>query len=197
MANLATTLFKVCGTRKAASDLWTTLQTLGVNDKNIWLGDLAEHYGIDYKEKHIMVRGHIYWAEYEEDEENDMYVVSLETETAWSEPNEIFEEISALLWYDLQINYRVIECGCDLFHVHRESAFDFFPEECCVSSYGAPFDEACEDVYETVGDAIKVWCEKMNVSQDGRTEEEMMDFINDYEYEDDDTYFYIHPFTFD
>lgn len=197
MANIATTTFKVLGSRKAVNDLWATLQQMEVNSKNIWLGDLAKHYGIDYEAKHIMVRGNIYWAEYEEDPTNDYYLLSFETESAWSEPNEIFEEISHLLWDELEINYRVTECGCEVFHVHQESVYDFFPEECCVSSYGEPFEEACEDVFETIGDAINEWCTKMGIEQGERTNDEMLDFINSYEYEDCDTYFYINPFTFD
>ena len=69
MANQATTTYKVTGTRKAVNDLWSTLQKMEVNSKNIWLYQLAEHYGIDYEAKQISVRGHIYWAEYEEDGE--------------------------------------------------------------------------------------------------------------------------------
>ena len=34
-------------------------------------------------------------------------------------------------------------------------------------------------------------------NQGGRTDEEMMNFINDYEYDNDDTYFYIRQFTFE
>ena len=71
MANQATTTYKVTGTRKAVNDLWSTLQKMEVNSKNIWLYQLAEHYGIDYETKQISVRGHIYWAEYEEDPAND------------------------------------------------------------------------------------------------------------------------------
>ena len=37
----------------------------------------------------------------------------------------------------------------------------------------------------------------MGIEQGGRSQEEMMQFINDYEYEDEDTYYYIHPFVFD
>lgn len=68
MANQATTTYKVTGTKKAVSNLWNTLQCMEVNSRNIWLDDLAKHYGIDYQKKHISVRGHIYWAEYGEDE---------------------------------------------------------------------------------------------------------------------------------
>ena len=193
MANQATTTYKVTGTRKAVSDLWNTLQSMNVNTKNIWLDDLAKFYGIDYEAKHISVRGHIYWAEYEEDE--DHVLLSFDTETAWDACNEIFEEINHLLWDELEISYRVVECGCEAYYVHDEG--NYFPEEACVSSYGEPFEDACDDVYDTIADAIKEWCSKMNIEQGERTDEEMMDFINEYDYEDDETYFYIRTFTFE
>ena len=195
MANQATTTYKVTGTRKAVSDLWNTLQKMNVNTKNIWLDDLAKYYGIDYETKHISVRGHIYWAEYEEDEENDNFLLSFCTETAWDACNDLFEEINHLLWDELSISYRVCECGCEVYYVHDEG--NYFPEEACVSSYGEPFEDASDDVYETIADAIKEWCSKMNIEQGERTDEEMMDFINEYDYEDDETYFYIRTFTFE
>ena len=193
MANQATTTYKVTGTRKAVSDLWNTLQKMNVNTKNIWLDELAKYYGIDYEAKHISVRGHIYWAEYEEDE--DHVLLSFETETAWDACNELFEEINHFLWDELEISYRVVECGCEAYYVHDEG--NYFPEEACVSSYGEPFEDACDDVYDTIADAIKEWCSKMNIEQGERTDEEMMNFINEYEYEDDETYFYIRTFTFE
>ena len=193
MANQASTTYKVTGTRKAVSDLWNTLQSMNVNTKNIWLDDLAKFYGIDYEAKHISVRGHIYWAEYEEDE--DHVLLSFETETAWDACNELFGEINHLLWDELEISYRVVECGCEAYYVHDEG--NYFPEEACVSSYGEPFEDACDDVYDTIADAIKEWCSKMNIEQGERTDEEMMDFINEYDYEDDETYFYIRTFTFE
>jgi len=193
MANQATSTYRVSGTRKAVSDLWNTLQSMNVNTKNIWLDDLAKFYGIDYKAKHISVRGHIYWAEYEEDE--DHVLLSFETETAWDACNELFEEINHLLWDELEISYRVVECGCEVYYVHDEG--NYFPEEACVSSYGEPFEDACDDVYDTIADAIKEWCSKMNIEQGERTDEEMMNFINEYDYEDDETYFYIRTFTFE
>ena len=195
MANQATTTYKVTGTRKAVSDLWNTLQSMNVNTKNIWLDDLAKFYGIDYEAKHISVRGHIYWAEYEEEEENDKFLLSFSTESAWDACNDLFEEINHLLWDELSISYRVCECGCEVYYVHDEG--NYFPEEACVSSYGEPFEDACDDVYETIADAIKEWCSKLNIEQGERTDEEMMNFINEYDYEDDETYFYIRTFTFE
>ena len=196
MANQATTTYRICkaetGTENnnAVRDLWNTLQSMNVNTKNIWLDDLARHYGIDYEARHISVRGHIYWAEYDEEED----LLSLETESAWDR-SELIEEINHVLGDVLSISFRVCECGCEVFYVHYEG--NFFPEECCVSSDGEPFDEACEDVFDTLKDAINEWCSKMNIEQGERTDEEMMDFINEYEYENEDTYFYIRTFIFE
>ena len=75
MANRADTLYKITGSRKAVNDLWTTLQNMEVNSKNIWLDELAKFYGIDYEKKHISVRGNIYFAEMDADDMNDHYVL--------------------------------------------------------------------------------------------------------------------------
>ena len=183
MANQATTTYKVTGTKKAVSNLWNTLQCMEVNSRNIWLDDLAKHYGIDYQKKHISVRGHIYWAEYEEDE--DTSLLSFETETAWDACNDLFFEINRLLDDELSISYRCCECGCEVYYTHDEG--DYFPEECCVSASGEPFEDCCDDVYGTIGEAIREWTSKTGIEQGERTDEQMMDFINEYEYEDDDT----------
>ena len=107
----------------------------------------------------------------------------------------MFEEINHFLWDELSISYRVCECGCEVYYVYDEGSY--FPEECCVSSYGTPFDDAFDDVDATVADAIKVWSSKAGIEQGDRTDEQMMDFINEYEYEDSDVYFYIKIFTFE
>ena len=166
MANQATTTYMVTGTREAVNNLWNTLQSMEVNNKNIWLGDLAKHYGIDFEAKQICVRGHIYWAEYEEDE--GTCLLSFETETAWDACNDIFFEIDRLLDGELSISYRCCECGCEVYYTH---------EECC------------DDVYGTIEEAIKEWTSKTGIEQGERTNEQMMDFINEYEYENDETYF--------
>lgn len=195
MANQATTTYKVTGSRKVVSDLWATLQSMEVNVKNIWLDKLAEHYDIDFRAKLICVRGHIYWAELEEDKENDRLILSFDTETAWDACNELFIEINRLLGNELSISYRVCECGCDVYYVHDEESF--FPEECCIGSYGGPFDDVCDDVYATIEDAIKEWSSKTGIMQGERSNQEMVEFINAYEYEDSEIYYYIHPFDFE
>ena len=192
MANLCDTQYKVTGDRKAVSDLWFFLQRLGVNRGNVWLGDLAKEYGIDFEQKSISVRGEIYWAEYEEDD--DYALLSFDTETAWAACTDFFDELNRVLDGKLSISYRETECGCGIFCVHDEG--EYFPEECCVSSNGTPFEENYEEPFETISDAIEEWCEKMNVNRNGRTEDEMLELIDKFEYDDNDTYFYIYKFDF-
>ena len=137
MANSCDTQYKVMGERKSVADLWDTLLTMEVNTKNVYLNRLAEHYGIDYEKMGISVRGHIYWAEFEEDD--DICLLSFDTESAWSACDQFFEELNNTLGGELSISYREIECGCNLFYVHDEQGF--FPEECCVSSSGEPLED--------------------------------------------------------
>lgn len=194
MANICDTSYKVTGSHKAVSDLWKTLQEMEVNSKDVYLYKLAERYGIDYESKGISVRGQIYWAEYEENMEDDFFLLSFDTESAWSACDLFFEELNKALGDELSISWREVEPGNDVYFVHDEG--DFFPEDCYVCGRGEMFDD-CEGAYSTIADAISKWCEITGVSQSGRTEDEMVDFINGYEYEDEDNYFGIHPFTFE
>ena len=194
MANTCDTSYKVIGSPKAVKKLWNTLQEMEVNSKNVYLYELAERYGIDYKKKGISVRGFIYWAEFEEKESDDYCLLSFDTETAWSACDLFFDELNKALGGELSISYREIEPGCDIYFVHDECGW--FPEECCVSSSGEPFEESCGDVFSTVKDAINEWCTKMNIEQGERTDAELLEYISEYDYDDLDTYFYINEFTF-
>jgi len=194
MANTCDTSYKVIGSPKAVKKLWNTLLEMEVNSKNVYLYELAERYGIDYEKKGISVRGFIYWAEFEEKESDDYCLLSFDTETAWSACDLFFDELNKALGGELSISYREIEPGCDIYFVHDECGW--FPEECCVSSSGEPFEESCSDVFSTVKDAINEWCTKMNIEQGERTDAEMLEYISEYDYDDLDTYFYINEFTF-
>ena len=194
MANTCDTSYKVIGSPKVVKKLWNTLQEMEVNSKNVYLYELAERYGIDYEKKGISVRGFVYWAEFEEMESDDYCLLSFDTETAWSACDLFFDELNKALGGELSISYREIEPGCDIYFVHDECGW--FPEECCVSSSGEPFEESCSDVFSTVKDAINEWCTKMNIEQGERTDAEMLEYISEYDYDDLDTYFYINEFTF-
>ena len=195
MANNCYTTYKITGTQKAVKNLWETLRSMDVESKDVWLLKLAEHYGIDYQERHISVRGNIIYAEYEFDENENWHLLTLETDTAWAGCHDFFYAVNEVLGDELSISYREIEPGCVIFCVHDEG--EFFPEECCVSSSGEPFEDLCDDAFDTVDDAIQEWCSKMEVERGDKSEDEMMDYINEYEYEDLDTYFYINKFTFE
>ena len=194
MANTCDTSYKVIGSPKVVKKLWNTLQEMEVNSKNVYLYELAERYGLDYQKKGISVRGFIYWAEFEEKESDDYCLLSFDTETAWSACDLFFDELNKAQGGELSISYREIEPGCDIYFVHDECGW--FPEECCVSSSGEPFEESCGDVFSTVKDAINEWCTKMNIEQGERTDAEMLEYISEYDYDDLDTYFYINEFTF-
>jgi hypothetical protein len=131
MSNICDTQYKVRGSRKALSDLWNTLQMMEVNSKDVYLYKLAEHYSIDYEHNCISVRGHIYWAEFEDNKDGGL--LSFDTESAWSACDLFFDELNKVLGNELSISYREIECGCEIFYVHDVGGF--FPEECCVSQY--------------------------------------------------------------
>ena len=194
MANIADTEYKITGSTNAVYDLWSKLEKLSVNEKEVPLYQLAELYGIDYEAKGICVRGCIYWADFERDEKNEYCLISFDTGTAWDACEDLFDEINHCLNDGLSISYRVFECGEGLHYVHDEGSF--FTEEVAVCSSGKPFEDACYDVYETIGDAVREWCRRMSVDQGSRSDKEMMDYINDYEYEDDCTYFNIYAFVF-
>lgn len=193
MANTCDTQYKITGERKAVADLWNTINGFDVNQKNVWLGDVAKHYGIDYEQMGISVRGYIYWAEYEEND--DYALLSFDTETAWTACNDFFDALNEKFEGAFSISYREIECGCDIFYVHDEG--EHFPEECCVSAYGEPFEAMNEEPFDTLADAIEVWCEKTGIKRGERSDEEMLEYISQYEYEDEKTFFFINKFEFE
>ena len=136
MANLCDTQFILtCGSKEAIMDLWKSMKELGAEDGYMPLHKLAKHYGIDYENKCISVRGHVYWADFEEDEENDLYKLSFDVESAWTPPSELIEEIDKKLGEQINIYYRAIESGCELFVIH-DPTYSFFLEEVCISSSG-------------------------------------------------------------
>ena len=193
MANTCDTQYKITGERKAVADLWNTINGFNVNQKDVWLCDVAKHYGIDYEQMGISVRGHIYWAEYEENE--NYALLSFDTETAWTACNDFFNALNEKFEGAFSISYREIECGCGIFYVHDEG--EYFPEECCVSAYGEPFEAMNEEPFDTLADAIEFWCEKTGIKRGERSDEEMLEYIDQYKYKDEDTFFFINEFEFE
>ena len=197
MANICNTIYKITGETNAFMNLYKTLKQLNVfeNDTDISLYQLAEAYNIDYEKRQISVRGHIYYADYAFEKDDDYFVISIETDTAWTGCHDLFHAINQKLNGNLSISYRETEPGCNIYCVHDEG--DFFPEECMVAAGGKLFCDIDGDCFQSVGDAINEWCETMNYERKEMADSDMLSIIENYEYEDENTFFNIHVFTYE
>lgn len=189
MANHCYTIYKITGSEKAVKNLWDTLVSMGVNAECVSLSDLAEHYGIDYENRQISVRGCIFSAEYDESEN----LLTLRTRTAWLGCHKFFWALNVVLGDEMSISYREKEPDSGIFRIHDEG--EFFAEKCCVFSSGDPFENLYYSDFDSIESAIQEWCSKMGVERDDKLEEEMMDYINGYEYDGMDAYFNIQKYT--
>ena len=189
MANHCYTTYKITGSQKAVKKLWDTLVSMDVKTKEVWLADLSEHYGIDYENRQISVRGCILCAEYEEGEN----LLTLRTRTAWAGCHKFFWAVNEVLGYEMSISFREKEPDSGIFRIHDEG--EFFAKICCVFSFGDPFDELYFYDFNIIEDAIQEWCSKMGVERGDKSEEEMIDYINGYEYDEKGSYFEICKYT--
>lgn len=188
MANHCYTTYKITGSQKAVKNLWDTLVSMGVNSECVSLSYLAEHYGIDYQSRQISGRGCIFSAEYEESEN----LLTLKTMTAWLGCHKFFWAINEVLGDEMSISYLEKEISAGVFYIHDEG--EFFTAKCCVYSYGDPFDHLLYVNFDSIESAIQEWCSKMGVERGNKSEEEMMDYINGYEYDGMDSYFEIQKY---
>ena len=156
----------------------------------LWLGDLAEHYGINCEEREINDRGHICFVKYETIEKEDKHLLTVKTDTAWIGCSSLFNAINEVLGDELSISYREWEWGTEYFCVHDEGGF--FPEECIALGLGKPFEELYYAYFDTIEAAIHEWCFRMGVERGCKSQEEMVDYIHNYVYKDEDTYFVIY-----
>ena len=188
MANHCYTTYKITGSQKAVKNLWDTLVSMGVNSECVSLSSLAEHYVIDYENRKISVRGCIFYAEYESSEN----LLTFKTRTAWAGCHEFFWAVNEVLGNEMSISFREKEPDSGIFSILDEG--EFFTAKCCVYSYGDPFDHLLYVDFDSIEDAIKEWCSKMGVERDDKSEEEMIDYINGYEYDEMGSYFEIQKY---
>ena len=189
MANHCYTTYKITGSNKAVKNLWDTLVSMGVDTEYVDLSDLAEHYGIDYESRQNSVRGGLFFAEYESGEN----LLTFRTRTAWAGCHEFFWSVNEVLGNEMSISYREKEPDSGIFRIHDEGGF--FTEKCCVFSYRDPFENLYYSDFDSIESAIQEWCSKMGVERGDRSEEEMLDYINRYDYEGLDSYFDITKYT--
>ena len=155
-----------------------------------WLGAFAKNLGIDWEALNIMVRGEFASEiEYNENEDGTAELRFM-TESAWAGCDDLFEAVRNLFDGRVSISYCCEEPGCCVYYKHDEGGY--FPSEVHIECGGEPFDFQ-DGQYDciTVKDAIDYWCECMEYDSTGKSEEEMLKIIDDYEYEDDDTYYRI------
>ena len=160
---------------------------LDKNAKDLWLGDLAKHYDIDCAALGIDVRG---WVidYYEEDG-----VITLDVDSKWSPNEELFLAINDKLDSQFSVSWKAEESGCGIFWIHDEG--EYFPERYFVDCDG--FDDCECDYFETAKEVVDYWCKLTGNKRDGKTDEEMLEMIEDWEYEDDDKFFVVHEFDVD
>lgn len=194
MANICNTTYKIYDRvdgNGATNRLFNVLENyFSGYVVDIPLRNLADKFNIDIEEKKIYARGSIY--HYERCSDNSLLI---ETESAWVACKDLFNEINKVLNNELIIDYREIEVGFQVFNVKNTRGY--FSEKCCVSASGEPFDEMCEDVFDTIEDAISDWCEQMQYDRKDKSESEMLEIINSYEYENKNTFFNIYEFNFE
>lgn len=192
MANICDTTYQMLGSKKSIESLWKVLSEMEVNTKNLWLGDIAEHCGIDYKELKYDVRGEIYFAAYSDLEQED-YMMEIKTSSKWTGCHEIMRAIIEKAGgEDISVSYMEVEPGCEIYVIHDEQ--NLLPYECYVTASGI-FEE-CEGEYNSIDSAIETWV-KITKNERLADNDRMLELIEENnDSEDCDNYFSIHPFEY-
>ena len=190
MANTCFTIYKIMGTDRqteAYNKLVSALTELK-GERSSWLGTLATKLGLDWENMGLPVRGDIiHWEEYE-----GLYTpeLLLDVESAWTPCIELFDAINEHLGGELSISWRAEEPGCELYWKHDEGRF-FDEDNFYVDADGDMF----ESFYASeLLDVIDDWCSVMKYDRGDKSDNEMREIIENWEYEDDDIYFNIHEF---
>lgn len=187
MANICFTIYKITANVENSEAYKQLKSFLDSSEKNFWLGSLAKHFDIDCESLKIDVRG---WA-IDFYEENG--VITLEVESKWSPNEELFLVINEKYDCELSVSWRAEEPGCEIFWIHDED--DYFPERYYVDCSG--FDNCECDYFETAKEVIDYWCKLTGNKRGRKSDEKMLEMIEYWEYEDDDTFFNVHEFEVD
>lgn len=192
MANSCDTTYKIKSSKERINSLWEGMNELEVNSSYTPLISVAEKFKVNHKG--MSLRGSITCVNEPEYIGEDA-VLTVVTETAWTGCHELFNAINETMNQELSISYCEIEPGCEVYNIHDEE--NFFPDIHIVDCCGDTFDGCYEETYESAEDAVADWCKCMEIdpaSLNSKTTEEKVSYINNYEYDDDDTYFKIHRF---
>jgi hypothetical protein len=186
MANICSTEYKISGETKYVEMFHNLLNHLGAYQHSLPLNKLSEYFNLNQK-----FGGHIVDVSFDKNEK----ILTIRTETPWRGQHLLFHIINILYGEHFYISYREIEEGCEVFNVYNED-YMFYDEECVVYANGELFDYFWEEYFDTIDDAISYWCEKMNFDNTTKTADEMINYINNYQYDEEETYFRIYEFNF-
>ena len=122
---------------------------------------------------------------------DDAIILSVDEENIYESCFDDLKELNETEFNnELIISMRVIDDSYRDFLIHDD--VDFFTEDVVVSSSGISEDNFCEPF--SVKDAIMMWCDIMDKEQGNRTDDEMISYINNYDYDDEDDVLKIYKF---
>lgn len=197
MANIAYTEHYFQGSEKDLKKLKGIFEFFDKNGSNRNLSNLAKELDINYDD--INIRGYVEDWHCNENDGN----IFLKTSSAWDSCIEFFYRINEKFFNDeLSISYRVVESGCEIYHVHDEGLF--FPERFYVSAYyedeiGSYDDDPIEGEQLSMDEIFDAWCGIIGKTPkefgENLTDRKMMDIIDEYEdYKSENTYFNVYEF---
>lgn len=122
---------------------------------------------------------------------DDAIILSVDEENIYESCFDDLKELNETEFNnELIISMRVIDDSYKDFLIHDD--VDFFTEDVVISSSGIFEDNFCEPF--SVKDAIMMWCDIMDKEQGNRTDDEMISYINNYDYDDEDDALKIYKF---
>lgn len=187
MPNWCFTTYKIISRGEENKEYLKLKKYLDENwEKELWIGNLANYYGVDFESLGISARGWV--STYSEDDG----VITLDVESAWDANDLLFDEINKATGNKLIISLRAEEPNCDLWYIRDEGGF--FPEKYYVDCYGGS-PEFEPQSFETLKEVVDLWCKMTGEKRNGRTDEQMLEVIEEWESDEDDIFFNVHEFA--
>ena len=164
MANWAYTSYRIVGKKEEVTDLYNKIQQLqNMNEPlepnswgSLWLGCLVTILGGNWNE--IYCRGHIIDFSLEEG------ILSIETETAWGEMDEVRHFIEKV-YPAFKIYYYEEECGCEIYQTNDRHGH-FFPERFILDDFEGDGPEYYNDTDSLLKAASEIFGKKLKTMAD-------------------------------
>jgi len=164
MPNWAYTTYKIVGKKEEIADLYNKIEQLGKTEEplvppdfgNYWLGCLITILGGNWKEIHC--RGSITCSSMDDD------VLSIDTETAWGEMDEVRHFIEKI-YPALNIYYYEEECGCEIYQTNDKHGH-FFPERYILDDFEGDGPEYYDDVDSLLKAASEIFGKELKTMAD-------------------------------